>query len=134
MEFKEEQEIENAAAVVNHFGYWPSFHDSEVLSIKFERSLEMGMPTVEMKVYAFEMTDKVIDGYYEMVKFCIIDFLFIDLQTSDIQDFNHQNAVLGLDFVKEGEDLKCEIHAAYGVDGQLTSRKIRVVSVEHIEK
>lgn len=134
MEFKEEQEIENAEAVINHFGYWPSFHDSEIISIKFERNFEMGRPTVEMKIYSFEMTDKVIDGYFELVKHCIIDLEFIELEVSELDGFNHQNAVNGLDFRKDGDFLVCEVHAAYGVDALFTSKKIKVVKLEPKEK
>ncbi|WP_168193973.1 hypothetical protein [Pontibacter sp. SGAir0037] len=48
--------------------------------------------------------------------------------------FNHPNAVDGLSFGKEGNNLFCEINAAYGVDGLLTSKKIRMVKLEPVEK
>lgn len=134
MEFQEKNEIGNANLILNHFGYWPDFHDSEIISLKFERNFEEGRPTVEMKVYAFEMTDKVVNGYFELVKHCIIDFEFVDLQQSEMDGFNHQNAVDGLNFGKEGDDLFCEINAAYGVDGFLSSKKIRVLKLEPVEE
>ncbi|WP_181163769.1 Imm50 family immunity protein [Pontibacter mangrovi] len=132
MEFKEE--IENANLILNHFGYWPSFHDSEIISLKFERNLEEGKPTVEMKVYAFEMTDKVVNRYFKRFKHCIIDFKFVDLQKSEMDGFNHQNAVDGLNFEKDGDNLICEINAAYGVDGLLSAKTIQVVKLEPVEK
>lgn len=32
-----------------------------------------------MKVYAFEMTDKVVNCYFNLVKYCIINFEFVGL-------------------------------------------------------
>jgi hypothetical protein len=64
VDFKEENEIENARLVTDHFGYWPSFHDSEILSLRFHRDLDKSVDSMEMRVYAFEMTDKVVLGCF----------------------------------------------------------------------
>ncbi len=44
MEFKEEEHILNARLIIDHFGYWPTFHDAEVLSINFQRDLKKVVP------------------------------------------------------------------------------------------
>jgi hypothetical protein len=134
VEFKEEDQIENASLVINHFGYWPSFHDSEVISIFYKRNFEESNPSIEFQVYAFEMTNKVIGRYFELIKHCIIDFELIGLNNNSMDGFNHQNALSGIDFDREGEWLVCELHAAYGVDAKFTSKQIKVKRLMPVAK
>ena len=58
MDFEESKEIRNSKIVIEHFGYWPTFHDSEIISIKFERTWDKESSSIHVRVYAFEMTDK----------------------------------------------------------------------------
>ncbi|MGV3656342.1 MAG: Imm50 family immunity protein [Chitinophagaceae bacterium] len=125
MEFSEHQ-IENANLIIDHFGYWPSFHDAEVISICYKRNFKENKPSIEFKVYAFEMTDKMKGRYFELIKHCIIDFELIDVNENSMDGFNHQNALLSIDFGQEAEWLTCELHSAYGVDATFTSKRIRI--------
>lgn len=126
MEFKEEDQIENANLIINHFGYWPSFHDSEIISIAYKRNFKENKPSVEFQVYAFEMTNKLKGRYYKLIKHCLIDFELIDIEKNTMDGFNHQNALSGIDFNQEDEWLTCELHAAYGVDASFRARQIRI--------
>tara|TARA_R110002096_G_scaffold71768_1_gene171150 strand:+ start:70 stop:474 length:405 start_codon:yes stop_codon:yes gene_type:complete len=130
VDFKEENEIENARLVTDHFGYWPSFHDSEILTLRFHRDLDKSLDSMEMRVYAFEMTDKVIGNHYELIKHCFVDFEFIGLEDNEIDGFNHQNAMSGLNFGRRDDFLFCELSSAYGVDGYIEARKIRINKLE----
>lgn len=51
------QRIIAADQLVDWFGYWPSFHDSEVLWIKLERGHQrlQGDVTVEFLVHTWEL-------------------------------------------------------------------------------
>ena len=126
MEFKEEIEIENAGIVMNHFGYWPSFHDAEIISICYKRNFEEGSPSIEFRVYAFEMTNKLKGRYFQLIKHCIIDFELAGLHNNSMDGFNHQNALSGIGFERDGEWLVCELYAAYGVDAKFSTKQIRV--------
>ena len=50
----EAPDIPGATDVMAWFGYWPTFHDAEVLSIHLNRSSDS-----EVSLYAFEMTPEV---------------------------------------------------------------------------
>jgi hypothetical protein len=130
--FKEENDIENARLVTEHFGFWPSFHDSEIISLSFQRDLEKNLDTMKMRVYAFEMTDKVKGRHFELIKHCFVDFEFIGLEDNEIDGFNHQNAMSGLNFGRRSDFIFCELNSAYGVDGYIEARKIRINKLEHI--
>lgn len=47
--------------VVQHFGYWPTFHDAEVLSLTLDRDAQVGGtgPTLILLVHGFEITSEV---------------------------------------------------------------------------
>ena len=132
MNFNAEDEIENAKLVIDHFGYWPSFHDSEIMSIKFVSNLEKTTSALLMEVYAFEMTDQLKGKHYKLIKHCFVEFEFTDLQSNEIDCFNHQNAMLGLNFGKRDEFLLCELSSAFGVGGNIESRKIRINKLETV--
>lgn len=132
LDFEEQKEIENANLVVDHFGYWPTFHDSEIISLTFERALDKGTASASMRVYAFEMTDKVLNGYYQLIKHCFVDFEISDLVKTELDGFNHQNAVLALEFGREGGNMFCNIVSAYGVDGYIEGKKIKAKRLEPI--
>ena len=64
--------IEGAQNVVNWFGYWPTFHDAEVVSIMLNRA-----GSSELKVHAFETTSDVDPaGYFVSRKHAILTFGF----------------------------------------------------------
>lgn len=122
----EEKEIKNATIVIDHFGYWPTFHDAEIISIKFERTHDKANTSVVLSVYAFEMTSKLNGVHFEHIKHCFIDIEFVGINKSEIEGFNHQNAVSRLTFGREGTHLFCSIDAAYGVDGYIESNEIKI--------
>jgi len=63
--------IPGAADVVAWFGYWPTFHDAEVLSITLERS-----GTSRVVIHAFEMTPELDEtSHYISAKHAVVTFL-----------------------------------------------------------
>ena len=132
MDFVEQKEIENANIIIDHFGYWPTFHDSEVISIKLERTLDKEHSSVQLRLYSFEMTSELINGYYKLIKHCFIDFEFLELNKVELDGFNHQNAVLALEFGREEKNKFCNIINAYGVDGYVEANQIRIKNLEPI--
>ena len=125
MEFRLD-DIEHADIVLSHFGYWPSFHDAEVISMNFVRDNEKGHASMHMKILAFEMTDKLKDGSFQLVEYCLIDIEFFDLEKSEINGFNHQNVLEGLQFGKRDNVMFCKLNTSYGVDGYIEAKKIRI--------
>ena len=63
-------DIPGAADVVAWFGYWPSFHGAEVLSILLDRSAG-----AQVAIHAFDMTaDLDAGGHYVLAKHAVVTF------------------------------------------------------------
>ncbi len=132
MEFEAQKEIENAQLVIDHFGQWPSFEDSEIISIKLERALDKSSASVYLRLYSFELSDEVLNDEYLMSKHCFIDFEFIEVTNTEFDGFNHQNSVVALEFGHQDDNQFCHIVSAHGVDGYLEAKQIKVKKLEKI--
>ena len=73
MEFPPElAAIEGAKDLRDWFGYWPSFHDGEVIEMHLCRS-----SLSSIKIHTWEITKEVdARGYNAMTKHVVIEFLF----------------------------------------------------------
>lgn len=129
----EPSKIENTEAIIRHFGYWPSFHDSEIVSLHFERGSPGWWPVISLKLYAFEMTSELVGKYYKLVKHCLIDFEFHEVVDNEIDSFNHQNVLMSLSFAQDGKLIVCTIDPAHGVGGSITAQVVVVRNVLPIE-
>lgn len=130
-------EIENANLILDWFGFWPSFHDSEVISINLHRSLhgkEKG-PFLTACFYAFQMTSEVDEkSFYKLIKHCVIELEFENVESVELDEFNHQNALDGVEFSNTTNFLgkpaiSVVFNSAYGVGFDLKCSKVRVVSL-----
>jgi len=133
--FEEEKEITDAKIVMNHFGYWPSFHDAEVISIKFERPWDTSNSSATLTVYAFEATDELDDeNFFQLIKHCCIEIEFIGMTMNSMDGFNHQNVVGGLNFGREGKYLFCKIDSTFGVDGYIEAKEIKIKRLDPLKQ
>jgi hypothetical protein len=124
--------IENAEVVTSLFGYWPSFHDAEVLDLAMHRGGE-GQSRVSLvaRVHVFEMTNQVKpDGYFLCHKHLILTLAFDDANEVVIEGFNHQNTLseLRIEEIEPKGRLAVAFEGAYGLEASLTCSAIRVVS------
>lgn len=116
--------IANAHLVVAAFGYWPSFHDAEIKSIRLARagSEVLNGPILDLEIHAFEMTDRLSPGSttYHLDKHNLISFRFSEVTELQLDGFNHQNAIFGLSISDmseagwEGPRLMVEIESSFG--------------------
>lgn len=117
--------IEGAQELHDWFGYWPSFHDAEIISLHLNRT----NPST-LKVHFWHTTDEVDEaGYYVMTKHVVVEFL-IDISGTDdcleLFGFSHQNVVSSLAIEKLGSGYKLEIAQCYGLAGTI---KVDYVSI-----
>ena len=109
--------------VTDWFGYWPSFHDAEILSIHLDREpLGGGVgPSLTVRVQAFEMTGQIDeDGCYRLQKQVIVAFDFDGIEELTLHDFNYQNVIACLTLAEgateEGKPgLQVDFHSIFGV-------------------
>lgn len=128
--------VENAEALTDIFGRWPSFHDAEVLSIHLDRADEDG-PSLEARVHVFGMTNEVDDrGYFLLTNHTLITLRFSNIILRYLRWFNEQNSLSGLGIEQvdpaenEGRTLGVSFDSNYGVELDLLCNRITVRSVE----
>ena len=123
----EAPDIPGAADVVAWFGYWPSFHDAEVLSITLDRS-----ESSRIVVHTWNRTDEVgARGYYVVDKHAIVTFGLEDflldregITNSQIDGFSKQNVLSSLTVRKTLEG--CDLILNYAVSASISARRLWV--------
>jgi hypothetical protein len=117
--------VPGAAALVDWFeGRWPSFHDAEVLGLSLDRE----DARCSLRVHAFRMTSQVdAKGYFVCDRHVAVTFEFKDVTHLELEDFNHQNAIYGLELSRtEGGGFRVEIEPAYGLAGAIEALGLRI--------
>jgi hypothetical protein len=130
--------ILGAETLIAVFGYWPSFHDAEVIWINLDRRpSENGFgPMLEAMIHTFEITSEVgADGCYVLRHHVLVHLRFHDVVELQLEGFNHQNVLYGLGISdlteRQLETIRfgVEFESSYGVDASFQCRAIEVVSV-----
>lgn len=132
-------EIENGHLLIDRFGYWPSFHDAEVVRARFERDGE-DAPFLECVIYVFEMTKEVDEkGFYELKNHTLVTLRFCDIDVEHFNDWNTQNVLFGLEISEiqrtdrmKGQDkrMQVEMNSSYGCQAKLTCSAIKILGAE----
>lgn len=125
-----EGKISNSKLVTDIFGYWPTFHDAEILTLSLERSGDAG-PQLIATIQAHEITSEVDEkGYYVLKNRTLVEIRFSGIKELELFDFNRQNALLALeiDEIANLEELKVVFNAAYGLAGTFCCERIEVTS------
>ncbi|NVO29635.1 Imm50 family immunity protein [Hymenobacter lapidiphilus] len=121
--------IANSEVVIQHFGYWPGFHDAEIRKVTFEANPGY-YPAVVFLIEAFETTrDTDERGYYRLAKQCEIELRFTGIKEIDFDGFGHQNVILKMEFDEQDGDLTCTIDSSVGLDAFIVTQAVEVVSL-----
>lgn len=121
------------------YGYWPSFHDSEILTMRMDRASgdDSQGPVLWLKVHLFHMTAEVDPmGHYKTIHHAIVDLKMVDVENCELIGFNHQNVLNGLTIEEAAADSKgrnkllVELDPAYGLGGELNCASIEIGDIE----
>jgi hypothetical protein len=123
MEFPPElADIEGAKDLFDWFGYWPSFHDGEVIEMQLCRS-----SLSSIKIHTWETTKEVdAQGYNVMTKHVVVGFLFKGISTLSLSGFNNQNVLSGLAVEKADRGFRLILDECYGLAGTIEANEISV--------
>ncbi len=131
------------AAIVNShllediFGYFPSFHDAEVLRVTLYReSAVRKLPTLEAQIHVFEITPEIENEHYVLKNHTLVTFRFSEIDELSWNGFNHQNVLSDL-IIKDISDhqlerLKFEVQfdGIDDIDLHFRCRSIEITKVE----
>jgi hypothetical protein len=117
--------IVNAGVVLQHFGYWPSFHDAVISKVTFE---VQSSSSITFLITTCETTDEVEEqGYYKQAKHCDIELQFLCIQET-VFSLDHQPIIFILSFQERGHFMVCSI-ASSTESAVIVAEKIVVKSL-----
>jgi len=115
-------EVPGTRELIEWFGYWPSFHDAEVLDLNLVRT---GRSTV--RIHTFEMTDQVnSQGFFACAKHVIVTFVFDGVTGLHLNDFNAQNVIDGLQLRQTAEGYELALEPCHGLEGTITANHVHL--------
>jgi hypothetical protein len=124
--------IKNSETLTSLFGYWPSFHDAEVISLTLNRD----GPALLADIHVFEMTRQVSEkGTYVCRHHCVVTLRFSTVDQVQLEGFNQQNVLMGLRIedvsARQLEKIKFEVYfdSSFGVDCSFACFGIEVLAV-----
>ncbi len=130
--------LDNHEAVLTAFGYWPTFHDSEVVSLLMDQSGilfdKIHNARIEIVVHAFEWTESK-ERSEPIFNHHLVHFAFENVSEVALEGFNHQNALHSFDFEEVPEDASCNhsfkvsLKSALGLGGEFAASNGEVISV-----
>lgn len=132
------EQVTDYTKLVERFGFWPSFHDNEILKITLDRSpngqehcAEM---TIELVTFDIRKNPKDLER-----KNTVVSLVFKGLINMDLKSFNYQNAINGIWLWKERnanlrkDTFRAEFGKAFGADGSLECEEVIVKCVQPYE-
>lgn len=118
----EVENIPGAAELRDWFGYWPGFHDAEIVSLHLNRN---GVSF--LLVHTWEMTKQVDEkGHYVLTKHIVVEFLLENISALSLTGFSHQNVIFGLDIEKTEAGFRLTLDECYGLSGSLEAESLSV--------
>lgn len=130
--------ISGTEEVLSALGWWPSFHDAEVIHFSLSRGArpeeKKSEAQLEVQVREYE-TRNAGTARYELalIKNVLIRFAFTGVEQVQVDDFNFQNVINSLEFRRESEApesrVQVEIESIYGFGATWFCSSARVASV-----
>src|SRR5262249_26734004 len=112
--------IQGAADLHDWFGYWPNFHDAEIISLHLNRN-----GNSSIRVHTWEMTNEVDqNGYFVQTKHLVIEFILENVLGLNLSGFNHQNVVFDIGIEKTDLGFRVTLGGCYGLEGTIEAERI----------
>ena len=121
--------LSNYQALLDHFGYWPSFHDANVISYAGPSAERQ---TVDLTLHTWEMTSEVdAKGYYVLRKHALVAFRFAGVHDASLERFGSGNTLFGMDITRAGDadSFRVELNSVMDMSCDFSATSGEVVSV-----
>lgn len=119
----------NYQALLDHLGYWPSFHDANVISFTGPNAESQ---TVDLVLHTFEMTSEVdAKGYYILNKHILVTFHFDGVHDASLERFDSGNILFGLEITRPdaANSFHVKLDSVMDMPGDFSATSGQVVSV-----
>jgi hypothetical protein len=112
--------IPGASELFAWFGYWPDFHDAEIISLVLNRS----GPSV-LSIRTWHTTDQVDErGCFIKEKHVVLSFQMEEILDLTLSNFSQQNVIYGLEISKVKQEYKLVLDPRYGLAGSIRARRL----------
>ena len=121
--------LSNHQAVLDVFGYWPSFHDADVISYSGPSA---DRQTLDLTLHTFEMTSEVdAKGYFVLQKHVLVTFRFAGVHDASLEQFQAANILFEMNITRDGnaDIFRVELDSVMDMSGSFAARSGEVVSV-----
>jgi len=114
--------VDGAKNVRDWFGYWPTFHDAEVIHLHLNRK-----GASSLAIHTWEITSEVDEhGYYVLTKHVVVEFLMKDVFGLSLNGFSHQNVLFGLAIEKIEDGYQITLDDSYGIAGTIDAKHVSI--------
>ena len=125
MSHTEVPDIPGAAAVVAWFGYWPTFHDAEVLELHVRRR-----GTLTLSLHTWRLSDKRYeeDGkqFIVLEKHAVVTFEMSGKVRVELGGLDNENVLGCLDVERVNGTFRFKLWYVEGLVGQIEAPTVRV--------
>jgi hypothetical protein len=131
--------ISGSTKVIDAFGYFPTFHDGEIIEIHLNRNTtpkeDYATVSITFVLHGWEMTSETTpSGHYRLTKHHLITFQFDHVDAVDLRYFNHQNVIseLTIESIDPPTDhalLRVDFGSCFGIEGGFRAISGRVIDV-----
>jgi hypothetical protein len=134
------EHIEGAEKITKIFGYWPSFHDAEIINFNLwrgdvdEKRQTWVFPVLTLLFHAMEGT-KLVDEHGNSIHDTLITLRFHSIDNLEVDGFNYQNAMYSLEIERKEKSngpspyFEVSFDPAFGIGASFTCLRIEVVEV-----
>jgi immunity protein 50 of polymorphic toxin system len=114
--------VDGAKSLCDWFGYWPGFHDAEVISLHLNRR-----GASSLLLHTWEMTKETdARGYYILAKHIVVEFVLEEILDLSLSGFSHQNVIFGLTVETVENGFRLTLEDSYGVSGNIDAKQISI--------
>ncbi|GAB3723159.1 hypothetical protein GCM10027594_04050 [Hymenobacter agri] len=118
--------IVNSELVVQHFGYWPNFHDAILERMNFE--ILSFKSTVTFLIETAEFVNELNEqGQYKQFKPCNIELQFQNVKDTFLT-FDHVPVLFGVDFEEVDDAIGCSFSSSAG-SHTIVAEQVTVLSL-----
>jgi len=116
------QAIVGAQELYDWFGYWPRFHDAEIVSLHLNRSGRSSL-----LIHTWEMTNKIDEGgFYVREKHVMVEFILEGVSEMELGGFSHQNVISSFDLESKNAGFLLSLHPCYGLSGTIEAQTVSI--------
>lgn len=116
------ESIPGAQDLHNWFGYWPDFHDAEIIRLHLNRS-----GPSSLVVHTWRTTKRINSkGYNELEKHVMVEFVLNGITDVALEDFSNQNVISSLTVKRTEAGFALIMAPCYGLSGSVETHGITI--------